>query len=214
MRTRGWTRCFAACAAGGLLFTLSGCDSETADDRLSVTVTVAPLAGLVDRMAGNIADVTVMIPPGASPVTYEPSLSRVRAASSADLYVSVGHPAFAWELTWLAGLLGQGDAVIISGAEACEVLPDDPHIWLSLPCARSIAVRVAEALQEARPAASESVAASLADLMAEMNRMRERRRQLAGPPNGRGLHRIAPRLGVPRTRVRSAADGDPRARKR
>ncbi len=179
-----WMRCLAVCASGGLSFALSGCASDHDDDRLSVAVTVAPLAGLVDRVAADIADVTVMIPAGASPVTYEPSLSSMRAASSADLYVSVGHPAFAWELTWLAGLLGRGEVVVVSGAAPCESLPDDPHIWLSLPCARSIAMRVAEAVQQARPLDSDSVAASLADLMAEMDRLRALADSSLGPRAG------------------------------
>lgn len=177
-------RCFAACAAGGLSLTPSACSSETNGDRLSVAVTVAPLAGLVDRVAAGIADVTVMIPPGASPVSYEPSLSKVRAASSADLYVSVGHPAFAWEITWLAGLLERGGAAVISGADGCDVLPDDPHVWLSLPCARSIAERIAQAVQHARPDAAESVAASLEDLLAEMDWMRAAADSLLGPRRG------------------------------
>jgi zinc transport system substrate-binding protein len=161
-----------ACAAGGLSLAPGGCAQDQADDRLKVVVTVAPIAGLVDRVSGGIADVTVMIPPGASPVTYEPALSRVRAAASADLYVSVGHPAFSWENTWLAGLLEQGDATVISGSEDCDILPDDPHVWLSLECARSVAERVAEAVRRARPAAAESIAASLAELVSEMNDMR------------------------------------------
>ena len=172
MSTRGWTRCLIACAAGGLSLTPGGCAPDQVDGRLKVAATVAPIAGLVDRVAPGIADVTVMIPPGASPVTYEPSLSRVRAAASADLYVSVGHPAFSWESTWLAGLLQQGDAVVISGSEECDILPDDPHVWLSLACARSVARRVAEAVRRARPEAAESIAASLAELLSEMDAMR------------------------------------------
>jgi zinc transport system substrate-binding protein len=147
---------------------VSGCSSERTDDGLQVVVTVAPLAGLVDRIAPPHSEVTIMIPPGANPVTYEPSLSRVQAAASADLYVSVGHPAFIWESAWLAGLLERSDAVVISSAIGCELLPDDPHVWLSLECARSLAERLAAAIQRARPDAAESVASSLRELLEEM----------------------------------------------
>lgn len=143
------------------------------DERLQVVVTVAPLAGLVDRIAPAIAEITVMIPPGANPVTYEPSLSRVQAASSADLYVSVGHPAFIWESAWLAGLLERGEAEVVSSVGDCDTLPDDPHVWLSLECARGLAQRLAGAIQRVRPDAAESVATSLAQLLAEMDDIRE-----------------------------------------
>jgi len=161
-----------ACVAAGLSLTPFGCATEEVDDRLQVVATVAPMAGLVDRVAPADVQVTVMIPPGASPVTYEPSLSRVRAAASADLYVSVGHPAFSWEGTWLAGLLGQGDVVVVSGSEGCDILPDDPHIWLSLACARSAAERIAEAVRRARPEAAEEIEASLAELLSDMDDLR------------------------------------------
>lgn len=184
MSARGRMRCLAACAAGGLSFTLAACSPETGDDRLSVAVTVAPLAGLVDRVAGDVADVTVMIPAGASPVTYEPSFSQVRAAAGADVYVSVGHPAFAWEITWLNGLLERGEAIVVSGADGCDVLPDDPHVWLSLPCARSMAEGIALAVQQARPEAAEVVAASLEDLLTEMARLGAEADSLLGSHRG------------------------------
>ena len=175
MTRSGRTRLLFLWLLGALGLVLSGCASETSegtDERLHVVVTVAPLAGLVDRVAPEISRVTVMIPEGSSPVTYEPSLSRVRAASTADLYVSVGHPAFAWESTWLADLVGGGGASIIASADGCDILADDPHVWLSLPCARIIAERIAGAVQHARPAASESVASSLAALLAGMDSLR------------------------------------------
>ena len=162
-----------ASAVAVALLLVSGCSLERSDERLQVVVTVAPLAGLVDRIAPALTEVTIMIPPGASPVTYEPSLSRVRAAASADLYASVGHPAFIWESAWLAGLLERADAVVISSASDCSLLADDPHVWLSLSCARSFSERFAAAVQRVRPDAAESVAASLAELLAEMGELRE-----------------------------------------
>ena len=184
MSARGWMRYLIACAASGLSLTPVGCAPGEADARLRVVATVAPIAALVDRVSGGVADVTVMIPPGASPVTYEPALSRVRAAASADVYVSVGHPAFSWESTWLAGLLEQGDAVVISGSEDCGILPDDPHVWLSLSCMRTLAESVAEAVRHAHPEAAESIAASLADLLSEMDHMRVVADSALGPSRG------------------------------
>jgi zinc transport system substrate-binding protein len=130
---------------------------------------VEPLAGLVERVAPDLTDVTVLIPAGASPVSYEPSVSRVRAASAADLFVSVGHPAFAWEETWLAGLLGSGSARLISSSDGCDLIPDDPHVWLSVECARGTAQRVAAAVIQDLPHFADSVGASLERLLDEMD---------------------------------------------
>ena len=198
MTRSGRARILPVWVASAVGLVHSACSAETpagGDERLQVVVTVAPLAGLVDRVAPGISRVTVMIPAGGSPVTYEPTLSRVRAASSADLYVAVAHPAFAWETTWLSGLVRQDEVPVISSADGCDVIPDDPHVWLSLPCARSIAERIARAVQRARPEAAESVAASLADLMEEMNDMRRVADSTLEPHRGGGFIVLHPAWG-------------------
>lgn len=139
----------------------AGCGPEPPDGRLKVAVSVAPLADIVERTAPGLVHVTVLIPPGASPVAYEPSMTSVRVAASADLYVAVGHPAFAWEATWLSGLTLGDDVVLVSAAEGCPRIPDDPHVWLDLDCVRSTARRVAAAVQKARPDEGDVVAGGL-----------------------------------------------------
>jgi zinc transport system substrate-binding protein len=188
-------RCVALVATAVSALVLSGCSPDSGEERLLVVVTVPPLAGLVDRVAPDQAVVTIMIPPGANPVTYEPSLSRVRAASSADLYVSVGHPAFIWESAWLAGLLEPADPVVISGAAGCDLLPDDPHVWMSMDCARSLAERIAAAVQSTRPSAAESVASSLADLLAEMDDLKAQADGALGSRRGASFLTLHPAWG-------------------
>lgn len=179
----------------GLMLLGSGCSPESPSDRVRIVVTVAPLAGLVDRVAPELVDVTVLIPPGASPVTYEPSLSRVRAASSADLLVSVGHPAFAWEETWLSGLLASSQADLIRGSEGCDVIHDDPHVWLSLACARKIADRIAAAVVRMRPEAEDSVTASLARLSDEIDELGMTAESALSPHRGGGFVVLHPAWG-------------------
>ena len=140
---------------------------------------MAPLAGLVDRLAPPTAEVTVMIPRGASPVTHEPSLSGLRAASEADVYLAVGHPAFTWERTWLAGLVGAGPTVVISASEGCDLQPDDPHVWLSISCARGLAGRIAETFWSQVPAEEPAIREALEILQAEMDSL-----QAAGDRSG------------------------------
>lgn len=147
-----------AVAAG---IALHGCSPEPDSGRLKVAVTVTPLAGFIDAMAPEIAEVTVMIPSGANPVTHEPSLSQMRAAATADIYVSVGHSAFTWEDTWLRDLLGGGAVSVVTASATCATNPEDPHVWLSLSCARATAQAIASAITEARPAEREAVEASL-----------------------------------------------------
>lgn len=155
-------RCAVGTLACGAVLSPLACAREPGGERLRVAVTIAPLAGIVDRLAPDLVDVTVLIPPGASPVTYEPSMAAVTAAASAELYVSVGHSAFAWEEAWLSSLVGESGAIVVPSARDCFLIPDDPHVWLSLDCVRGTATRVAEAMRRARPETEDSVSASLA----------------------------------------------------
>lgn len=174
----------AACAVTALGAVLSACAADAPDGSLRIAVTVEPLAGVVDRVAPGLAEVTVMIPTGASPESYEPSVSDVRAAVSADIYVSVGHDKFAWEATWLAALLEGSGSMVLPASENCELLPDDPHVWLSFECVRELGSRFRDAVAEARPAFADSVRKSFAAFDADLQALADHAEDALGPRRG------------------------------
>ncbi len=55
-----------------------------------IVVTIAPLAGLVQELAGPEVEVTTLLPAGASPHGFELSPDDVRELAQADLIVAVG----------------------------------------------------------------------------------------------------------------------------
>lgn len=57
---------------------------------MRIVVTIAPLAGLVRELAGPEAEVTTLLPAGASPHGFELSPDDVRELARADLIVAVG----------------------------------------------------------------------------------------------------------------------------
>ena len=67
-------------AAMTALSLLAGCGHAPAaqEDKLSVVTTTPILADLTRNVAGDRADVTSLVPSGADPHTYEPSLRDVR----------------------------------------------------------------------------------------------------------------------------------------
>lgn len=119
-------------------------------NRAVVVVSVPPLAWFVERLAGDRAEVSVMVPPGASPATYEPTTRQMRVVAEADLYVAVGHPRFPFEAAWLDALAGSNPRMaVVRAGRACRPLPADPHLWLSTACARDMVDVVAGALGDA-----------------------------------------------------------------
>jgi zinc transport system substrate-binding protein len=112
-----------------------------------VAVSILPLAGIVDRLLPfDAAQVTVLVPPGMSPHSFEPGIGQLTEIEGADLVIELGHPAFAWEATWLDGLLAGTEAPRVRLAEVCDIEADDPHIWLDPDCLRRMTGRTAAAL--------------------------------------------------------------------
>lgn len=121
-----------------LLFVLTWPPLSPAEtSRLKVVVTIPPQAYFVERIAGKRADVSVMIPEGANPETYEPTPKQLAALQDADMFVQIGSPLFPAEARYRRSAKG---ARLFSMADGIEVMDGDPHFWTS-PAAVRIIVR-------------------------------------------------------------------------
>jgi zinc transport system substrate-binding protein len=163
--SRGWGEAvrgaFRAGVLCGLLVTACGPDAPR-DARPLVAVSVAPQRFVVRAVAGDLVRVEVMIPRGASPHTYEPTLQQIRALDEAALYVKVGHPNFPFEAIWLDRILA--DAPGLAVVDASAGLPrrdDDPHLWLVPRHVEHMAVQVEAALEKLLPAERDTLRANL-----------------------------------------------------
>jgi zinc transport system substrate-binding protein len=117
-----------------------------------IVVSIVPESYFVKKVAGDLVDVKVMIPSGANHEMYEPTMNQIIYLSKASLYIKVGHPNFTFERAWLEKLLSQQPNIkVVNGSAGCELLSEDPHVWLSLKCARSMARNIARALVEKIP---------------------------------------------------------------
>lgn len=173
MKTRREARLPASAVLLSFLWLLvTGCAGGDPDrvERPAVAVSVLPQAWFVERLAGDLVDVTVMIPPGASPATHEPTVEQMRAVSRAFAYVKVGHPGFPFEAAWLEDLLeAQPDVEVVDGSSGVEILEDDPHVWLSPAAARTMSRGIADVLIPRLPRAAESIRSRLAELETEID---------------------------------------------
>lgn len=153
-----------------------------ADDKIRVAVSVPPQAWLVDRVGGERVEVEVMLPPGSSPATYEPSPRQRLAFDRARVLVEVGHPDFPFEKRhlekWIAGHSGlevvdmaQGVDFLPAGEEDDHPHPEgetDPHLWLSPPVMASAARRVEQALARIDSGHAAFYASRLAALLSDV----------------------------------------------
>jgi zinc transport system substrate-binding protein len=115
--------------------------SNNASHRINVVTTIAPLGDFVKTVGGEKVLVTVVVPPGAEPHTFEPTPSLMMDMAKADLYIMNG----AGLEFWMNKLLQANEKmVVVDSSQGIVLLEEnedeiDPHIWLSL---RNAAVQV------------------------------------------------------------------------
>jgi zinc transport system substrate-binding protein len=105
--------------------------AEPESDKIGVVVTILPLADFVEHIGDDRVAVTVMVPPGASPHTYEPTPGQMVEVDNATAYVKVGS-GVEFELVWMDKILEQNsDLRVIDCSEGITINNGDPHIWNS-----------------------------------------------------------------------------------
>jgi len=128
-----------------------GLASEARADRVKVAATIFPLYDIVRQVAGPVADVVLVLPPGASPHTFEPTPSSVRALDGAGALFVIGHGLDDWVVRLARGAgvarLARVDAgITLRRAHDATDGRVDPHYWLTAPNAKAIARTVAAEL--------------------------------------------------------------------
>ena len=92
--------------------------------RPRIVATIAPLADLAHRVAGDMWDVVTLVPPGASPHTWEPSPRDAETFSKAGVFFEVG---LGYE-AWLSKIVESGgDAVIVDGSAGLAPIRGGSH---------------------------------------------------------------------------------------
>ncbi|NWG32437.1 MAG: zinc ABC transporter substrate-binding protein [Rhodocyclaceae bacterium] len=160
---------------------------------LTVAVSILPQQTFVEKIGGRHVKVVVLVPPGKSPATHEPTPQQVEAVAAAKLYFRIGVP---FETAWLPRLAQVAPAArVIDLREGLKLRPvdlppgetaqpggaSDPHVWLSPPLVIEMAARIREALSAARPEAAAEFAENHARFVAELKALdAEIRARLAG----------------------------------
>ena len=127
---------------------------ENAADEINVATTIAPLAEFVRAVGGDRVAVTVVVPPGAEPHTFEPTPSLMVDMSKADLYVMNG----AGLEFWIDRLLqANKDMTVIDSSKGSDLISEsedemDPHIWISLKNAAVQVQNICSGLIQVDPA--------------------------------------------------------------
>ena len=93
------------CLALAMLLSLCACGAQPAAEsgRLSIVTTVFPAYDFARQLAGELAEVTLLLPPGAEAHSFEPTARELLRIRSCDLFFYTGGESEAWADALLKG---------------------------------------------------------------------------------------------------------------
>lgn len=174
MRLFRWILCLAVCLSW----------PATASALTEIFVSVAPLKYFAQKVGGEHVRVSVMVQPGHSPATYEPTPKQMAQLADSDLYIRVGVP---FEITWMEkiqsanprlriadarnGIDLQTDHTAVGGHGHGGQTEGDPHVWLDPALGIIIARTIQSELTRLDPKNSESYSRGASALIAELEQL-------------------------------------------
>jgi zinc transport system substrate-binding protein len=176
--------------------------AAAATEPVRVFVSVLPLKYFVERIGGARVSVEVMVGPGQSPATYDPTPRQMARLSRAELYFRVGVP---FENIWMARIVDINRRMrIVDLRDGIHLRPIDhrhhadknghgtaaldPHVWTSPPLAKIMAGHIRQVLTDFDPAHGEGYRVRHAALADDLDRLdRELKDRLAGLAHRRFL---------------------------
>jgi ABC-type Zn uptake system ZnuABC Zn-binding protein ZnuA len=175
-----------------------------ASDQLPVAVSILPLVDFTRNVGGHRIDITLLVPAGSSPHTYEPTPARARAIAHASVVILNGVGLEFWA-DKLIEASGNSDLIVVKTADGLEIIDDEmdhedhtgeghglsrhhekgnPHVWLDPINAIHQVERIRDALIQADPAGAEIYRTNATQYVAQLRELDGRiREKVDGLPN-------------------------------
>lgn len=164
---------WAVCLCASLILGLAGCNTiqenkQTDSGKLQIITTLFPQYDFARQIAGDLAEVTLLLPPGTEAHTYEPSPADIIKIQKADVFIYTGKYMERWAEGIIGGLdqtkthvldVSEGVSLVEEAEEPGHTEEDsaahthqlDPHIWTSPYNAVIMAEHIRDALCAADP---------------------------------------------------------------
>ena len=134
-----------------------------ADERIKVAASILPQKEIIESVGKDKVKVSILVPPGFSPHTYELTSGQLRSIADTDLFVSMGS-GIEFELAWMDKIKGVNPKMPVVNAsegitfidgyteeDGTHVSGGDPHVWLSIENAKIMAGNICDALCKESP---------------------------------------------------------------
>lgn len=178
-------------------------------DKLEVFVSIPPQACFVERLGQPMVNVSVLVGPGHSPHTYEPTPRQMADLGRAEIFFRIGE-VFERRLVEKIEPLFP-DLLVVDTRKGVPLLysdhgshghggdhhgPDaDPHIWLDPKRIKIQAATICEALVKARPGHEDLFRANLRRFLEDLDRLDRTISNLLAPLKGEAIYVFHPAFG-------------------
>jgi len=194
--------------AASTFYLINRSNPESYETSIRVVVTILPQAEFVENVGGDKVAVTVLVPPGAEPHTYEPTPSQLKDVARAKLYFKIGSP-IEFEVNWLDRVIATNpNMLVIDSGQGIELIPMaehehgkhenetaehedehtgmDPHTWTSIRNAKIMVDNIYGGLVQVDPANQDYYLANKNDYIRQLDALdKEITDALAGLENAK-----------------------------
>ena len=149
-------------AVGALYYLASKkIDTTVNEGKIGVSVSIAPQVEFVKAVGGDKVDVSLMVPPGADPHTYEPLPSQLSHVSNANMYAEIGTP-IEFEVNYMDKIKATNpNMLVVNTSQGINLIPNsaendsntmDPHDWVDPKNAKIMVNNIYQGLVQVDPA--------------------------------------------------------------
>jgi len=135
-------------------------DAPRSGGRLKIVATLLPQYDFARQIAGDKADVVLLLPPGTESHSFDPKPSDMLEINNADLFIYTGKDMEPWAESLIKGITNKNLAVV-DCSENIELLQTDdadehehgadPHIWLDPVLAQKMVDKIMHVICVADP---------------------------------------------------------------
>ena len=176
--------------------------AKTSESKIDTFVSILPQAYFVERVGGKYVNVNVLVGPGQSPATYEPTPKQMARLGRSQLYFRIGTPfergfidKISRTFTNLT-IIDTREGVALRFFKHLQgVEVPDPHIWLDPKRVKIQAETICKALKKTAPAHAGDFENNLKAFHADLDRVDAKIAELLAPLKGGKLYVFHPAFG-------------------
>ncbi len=194
---------FLALTITGVLFA-GGKNEASPDSRPVAAVSILPQKYFLERIAGNTINVLVMVLPGESPATYEPTPDQIQALTKASVFFTIGVP---FERSFVPKIKStlkdlrvidtsaDIEKMDMEGTTSRDETVKDPHIWMSPPLVKIQAAVMLKTLVQLFPERKELFEQNYSAFINDLNKVDQDLGKSLAPLKGTTLFVYHPSFG-------------------